>query len=78
MVFFLLNTLNIKGKAIYSRHTLSDKFLALKSFVTKGKCVTQDMSVRFRDILWVTHISQNCVTKDKFDAIFPLVIHFSA
>ena len=34
----------------YSRHTLSDAFLALKTFVTKGKCVTQGMSVRFGGI----------------------------
>ena len=50
-------------------------FLALKSCVTKGKRVTQGMSVRFHDIPWVTHVSQNCVTKGKFNAIFPLVTH---
>ena len=62
----------------YSRLTLSDTFLALKSCVTKGKCVTQGMSLRFRDIPWVPHIPQNCVIKGKFNAIFPLVTHFSA
>ena len=63
--------MNIENSLIYSRHTLSDTFLALKSCVTKRKCVTQGMSVRFRDIPWVTHISQSCVTKGKFNAIFP-------
>ena len=29
---------------MYSRHTLSDTFLAPKSCVTKGKCVSQSMS----------------------------------
>ena len=62
----------------YSRHTPSDTFLALKSCVTKGKSVTQGMSVRCRAIPGVTHISQNCVTEGKFNAIFPLVTHFSA
>ena len=60
----------------YSWHTLSDIFLSLKNCVTKGKCVTQGMSVRFIVIPWVTHMSQNCVTKGKFNAIFPLVTHF--
>ena len=50
-----------------SDNTLSDTFLALKSCVTKRKCVTQGMSVIFRDIPWVTHVSQNCVTSGKFN-----------
>ena len=54
----------------YSRRTLSDTFLALKS------CVTQGMSVRFRDIPWVSHVSQNCVNPGKIALNFPLVTQF--
>ena len=39
-------------------------FFALKS------CVTQGMSVRFRDIPRVTHVSRNCVSSGKFNAVF--------
>ena len=63
---------------VYSRHTLSDTFLALKKCVIKGNCFTQGMSVRFRDIPRVTHVSQNSVTSGKFNTIFPEVTHFSA
>ena len=54
-------------------------FLARKSFVTEGKCVTQGGSVRLRDIPWVTHVCDNCVTSGKFNAIwlnFPEVTQF--
>ena len=49
-LFLLLADYKARIQIKYSRHTLSDTFLALKSCVTKGKCVTQSMSVRFRDI----------------------------
>ena len=61
-------TLEIRN---YSKHTLSDTFLALKS------CVTQGMSVRFRNIPWVTHVSQKSVTSGEFSTIISAVTHFS-
>ena len=72
-----MSELNI-DLSLHSRHILSDIFFALKSCVTKGKCVTQGMSVRFRNIPLVTNISQNYVPAGKFNAIFPEVTHFSA
>ena len=60
----------------YSRHTLSDTFLALNKCVTKGKCVNEGMSVRSRDTPRVTHVSQNCVTSGKIALNFPEVTQF--
>ena len=78
-LFFVLGALKetflqfYKNKTRYVTFTASytvdvpdvTHFLALQSYVTKGKCVTQGMSVRFP---W--DVSQNCVTSGKYNTIF--------
>ena len=59
---------------IYSKHSQSDTFLALKTCVTKGKCVTLGMSVRFRDIPQVTHVC--CFISDRQIELGSCVVGF--